>query len=245
MNESLRRALLRARLSEEDVAAHLQVNPKTVRRWLEGRIPYPRHRWALASLLGLEEPDLWPQLPQPWPHEVRAIYPHRDDIPRAFWEVLFESAEQEIDLLVAARPFLVQDSCILAILSDRTCAGVKIRICLPDSRASSRNAKAKKQELADRGLTEHIRDELLSLESIGDPGAVEVRLHRAFSTESIYRVDDECLVNQRLFGTPDNRTPVIHLHRADHADMFASYHASFVNTWMTATRLNTNWPIAD
>jgi transcriptional regulator with XRE-family HTH domain len=44
MNESLRRALLRARLSEEDVAVRLQVDPKTVRRWLEGRVPYPQHR---------------------------------------------------------------------------------------------------------------------------------------------------------------------------------------------------------
>ena len=49
MNENLRRAMLRARLSEENVAAQLQVDPKTVRRWLEGRVPYLRHRWLLAD----------------------------------------------------------------------------------------------------------------------------------------------------------------------------------------------------
>ena len=62
MNETLCRALLRARLTEDDLAAELQVDPKTVRRWLEGRVPYPRHRWALAALLGADEADLWPQL---------------------------------------------------------------------------------------------------------------------------------------------------------------------------------------
>ena len=62
MNENLRRALLRARLTDEDVAAQLEVDPKTVRRWLEGRIPYLRHRWALASLLCLDETDLWPEI---------------------------------------------------------------------------------------------------------------------------------------------------------------------------------------
>ena len=62
MNESLRRALLRARLREVDVAAHLGVDPKTVRRWLSGRVPYLRHRWALAQLRGLDESHLWPQL---------------------------------------------------------------------------------------------------------------------------------------------------------------------------------------
>ena len=41
MNESLRRALIHARLREADVAARLNVDPKTVRRWLDGRVPYP------------------------------------------------------------------------------------------------------------------------------------------------------------------------------------------------------------
>jgi transcriptional regulator with XRE-family HTH domain len=62
LNESLCRALLRARLTEGDVAARLQVDPKTVRRWLEGRVPYLRHRWAIAAMLGVDETDLWPQL---------------------------------------------------------------------------------------------------------------------------------------------------------------------------------------
>ena len=38
MNEPLRRALLRARLREDDVASRLGVDPKTVRRWLNGRV---------------------------------------------------------------------------------------------------------------------------------------------------------------------------------------------------------------
>ena len=51
MNESLRRALIRAQLREEDVAARLNVDPKTVRRWLEAachtRATEPR--WPLSS----------------------------------------------------------------------------------------------------------------------------------------------------------------------------------------------------
>ena len=52
MNEPLRRALLRARLREDDVAARLGVDPKTVRRWLNGRVPYPHNRAAIAELVG-------------------------------------------------------------------------------------------------------------------------------------------------------------------------------------------------
>ena len=65
MNESLRRALIRARLREEDVAARLDVDPKTVRRWLAGRVPYPGNRAALAALVRAEEADLSPEAGRP------------------------------------------------------------------------------------------------------------------------------------------------------------------------------------
>ena len=54
MNEPLRQALLRARLRENDVAARLGVDPKTVRRWLSGRVPYPHNRAAIAGLVGAD-----------------------------------------------------------------------------------------------------------------------------------------------------------------------------------------------
>jgi transcriptional regulator with XRE-family HTH domain len=60
VNEPLRRALLRARLREDDVAARLGVDPKTVRRWLNGRLPYPHNRAAIAELVGADEAELWP-----------------------------------------------------------------------------------------------------------------------------------------------------------------------------------------
>ncbi len=62
MNEPLRRALLRARLREVDVAARLGVDPKTVRRWLNGRVPYPHNRTAIAELVGADEADLWAEI---------------------------------------------------------------------------------------------------------------------------------------------------------------------------------------
>jgi transcriptional regulator with XRE-family HTH domain len=112
LNEILRRALLRARLSEEDVAARLGVDPKTVRRWLEGRVPYIRHRWMLAGVLSLDEADLWPQLraTRSRPDEVRAIYPHRDAVPREVWLRLFSSAEREIGILDCSALFLAEDT---------------------------------------------------------------------------------------------------------------------------------------
>ena len=118
MNENLCRALLQARLTEEDVATRLQVDPKTVRRWLEGRLPYLRHRWALAALLGLDETDLWPQLraADTRPAEVRAIYPRLDAVPREVWLGLFISARQEIGILAVSEMPFATDPAIMAAL---------------------------------------------------------------------------------------------------------------------------------
>jgi transcriptional regulator with XRE-family HTH domain len=112
MNELLRQALLRARLREVDVAARLEVDPKTVRRWLNGRVPYPHNRVAIAELVGADEADLWPETggPLAWPDELGAIYPHRWAVPREAWVRLFGSAEREIAILAYSALFLAEDA---------------------------------------------------------------------------------------------------------------------------------------
>jgi hypothetical protein len=111
IGEPLRRALAGARLRDIDVAKTLGVDPKTVQRWLGGRLPQPRHRWGLADLLSLHEYDLWPHLagvPSIGP-EVYATYPHRGSVPRDVWRQLYHSAEQQIDILVYSGLFLAED----------------------------------------------------------------------------------------------------------------------------------------
>jgi transcriptional regulator with XRE-family HTH domain len=59
-NENLRGALERAGLTDEQFAEIVQVDPRTVQRWLSGRAPYRRHRARIARALDLTEPELWP-----------------------------------------------------------------------------------------------------------------------------------------------------------------------------------------
>ena len=133
MNETLRRALLRARLSEDDIAARLQVDPKTVRRWLEGRVPYPRHRWVLTGLLDADESDLWPEVraaiaARSRPAEIRAVYPNRRAVPCEAWLALLGSAEREIGVLACSGLFLARQPGVLDVLADRARDGLRVRI---------------------------------------------------------------------------------------------------------------------
>jgi transcriptional regulator with XRE-family HTH domain len=61
-NEQLRTSMFEAKVSIEDVAQAAAVDAKAVYRWLtQGRIPYPRHRKAVADYLGVNEANLWPE----------------------------------------------------------------------------------------------------------------------------------------------------------------------------------------
>jgi phosphatidylserine/phosphatidylglycerophosphate/cardiolipin synthase-like enzyme len=226
LNEILRRALFRVRLSEEDVAARLEVDPKTVRRWLEGRVPYLRHRWALANMLALDEADIWPQVrtTRSRPEEVRAIYPHRDAVPPELWQDLFRSAEREIDVLTESGLFLAEDPRILAALRDRAHAGVEVRICLPDP-----------YQPRTGDMVERIRDALTLYGPLRASRDVEIRLHRVTPNNSIYRADDELLVGQHAFGISAQRVPVLHLRRTDTGDLVATYLKSFDRIWADAS----------
>jgi transcriptional regulator with XRE-family HTH domain len=101
-NERLRAALLERGLTPSALGQELGVDQKTVQRWIAGRLPYRRHRYALASRLLVDETYLWPdalsrdQVAAMSEGEVLAIYPHRNDVPRDGWERLFASAEREI-----------------------------------------------------------------------------------------------------------------------------------------------------
>ena len=124
MNENLRQAVLRARLREEDVAARLDVDPKTVRRWIEGRRPLPRQpgsprrsprdRRGRPMARGRR-----PVNPRTRPEELGTVYPHRWAIPRETWVRFFASAEHEIGILAYSALFLAEDAGLLRILADK------------------------------------------------------------------------------------------------------------------------------
>ena len=61
-NEDLKNALRTAGLTPEEFADIIQVDPKTVQRWVAGATtPYPRHRASISRSLGLGERELWPE----------------------------------------------------------------------------------------------------------------------------------------------------------------------------------------
>jgi hypothetical protein len=242
MNEPLRRALYRARLSEEDVASQLAVDPKTVRRWVEGRVPYPRHRWALAALLHSNEHDLWPGLAPDdetasLPPEIVAVYPHRWAVPREVWYRLFSESRYEISILAYSSLFIAEDSGLLDVIAARAETGITVRIALGDPdcpRVTERGT----QEGIDDAMAAKIRNALALFRRLCTASQTEIRLHRTVLYNSIYRADDEMQVNQHAYGIPAAHSPVFHLRRSSGTDMFANYIVGFELLWRTSAPLD-------
>ena len=241
MNETLRRALLRARLSEDDVAARLQVDPKTVRRWLEGRVPYLRHRWVLTGLLDADEADLWPEVraaitARSRPAEIKAIYPNRHAVPRDAWLSLFGSAVREIGILACSGLFLASETGVLGLLADRGRDGVRVRICLRDPDGPAAAELGAGEGAGDAGPA-GIREALALFGQLRASAGVEIRLHRAVLYNSIYRADDQILVSQHAYGIADERAPVLHLRSAVDGDLVTTYLDAFDRSWTGALSL--------
>jgi len=235
VNENLRRAMLRARLSEEDAAARLQVDPKTVRRWLEGRVPYPRYRWVLASLLDADEADLWPDVhARPRPPELKAVYPNRQATPHEIWLSLFRSAEHEIGILDHNRLFLAQQPGVLDVLSERAHAGARLRICVRDPAVhiAMENGSGEGPSGIRPAKTRRALDLFGGLRQIG----AEIRLHQTALYNSIYRADSQLLVTQHVYGIPAEREPVLCLRAAAAGDMATAYIDAFDRIWASALR---------
>jgi len=240
MNETLRRAMFRARFSEEDVASQLAVDPKTVRRWIEGRVPYPRHRWALAAMLQSNEHDLWPDLTPSIdsasiPSEIVAVYPHRWAVPREVWYRLFSEARREISILAYSGLFLAEDSGLLDAITARAKIGISVRIALGDPDCP-RVAERGRQEGIDDAMAAKIRNALALYGPLRHAGIAEIRLHRTVLYNSIYHADDDVLVNQHTYGIPAAYSPVLHVRRGTESDMFAGYLASFEEIWHIAAQ---------
>jgi hypothetical protein len=237
MNHNLRYALASARLHAADVAAHLAVDPKTVDRWLNGRIPYPRHRWAVADLLQMDEADLWPDVAghqRPISSEIRAVYPHRYQVPQALWRSHFSNATHNIDILTYSGLFLAEDTAIVQTIADRARAGATVHILLGDPASIQVATRGTDETIGPDTMASRIRNTLTLYRPLQGIPNVEIRLHSTVLYNSIYRADNQLLVNTHAYGTPAAQAPVAHLQLTEDEGAAAVYLSSLERVWTGA-----------
>lgn len=228
-------------LTHHALAEELEVNVKSVERWVAGDIvPFPRNRHRLAMRLQRDESYLWPDALTPdraaalSESELVRVYPHRADVPADEWRQLFESADAEIGILAYAGLFLAEDSGLQRILRKKAKAGTRVRILLGDP---------DDKQIAERGVEEgigdaiaaKIRNALVLYRGLAGTPGIEFRQHRTVLYNSIYRADDRLFVNTHIYGLPAAQAPLWHLRKIPGGELARHYLDSFERVWDDAT----------
>jgi transcriptional regulator with XRE-family HTH domain len=219
-NEQLRTAITGAGLSLEEFADVVQVDVKTVRRWIAGRTPYPRHRTRVASALDTTEHALWPDaVPAPAtsraleatthkPGDVVADYAYSSDPAAPKPAEILGAAVEQIEIVI---PNLASQPGDIALLRARAADGCRIRILIEDP---------------------HVL-----VEPLLDVDAIEVRVSPAGVDHILYRADDQILLALRHISFPEQSPPLIHLRQVNYGGLFDRLTHDFDDRWDKATPL--------
>ncbi|RBM20136.1 XRE family transcriptional regulator [Prauserella sp. PE36] len=237
-NERLRDALLRNGLTLEQVAKAVNVDPKTVERWItKGRLPYPKHRHKLAAMARESESYLWPEAVAPERKvetataEVVRVYPHRNALPVELWDRLINDAEQTVEILVHAALFLVERPRFVKDLAIKAEAGAKIRLLFGDPDGDTIALRSEEEQLGEGTLSARIRNALAFYRPLQRVEGVDMRFHDATLYNSIFRFDDEMIINTHVCGFQGAHAPSLHLRRLSAGDLSETYSESFEAVW--------------
>ncbi len=244
VNDRLRDALMEAGLTPVLLADKLGVSPKTAERWVtSARAPFPRFRHQIAALVHQSEAYLWPGALSPERQaeisasEVLRIYPYRVNVPDELWARLFDTAAEEIGILVYSGYFLPERHAPqLAQLPAKAAAGVRVRVLLGDPDCAQVAARGQEEEIGD-AMAAKIRNVLAAYwRPYAQVPGISIRLHATTLYNSIFLFDDEMIVNTHAYGIPANFAPALHLRRLSSGTLFQTYASSFNRVWdQTAT----------
>jgi transcriptional regulator with XRE-family HTH domain len=231
------RATLRANgCTEADLANELGVDAKTVQRWVtQDRTPRRATAYKVAKLLEVPQSWLWPGLDEESASEARdevvAFYPHRADTPKRLWLELVLGAKEQIDLFANASLFLPEDNPeSIDIIRHKAESGTPVRILLGDPGSPTMELRGREERLYE-GLVGRIRMALAYYRPLATVKGVSFHLHQTALYNSIFRYNDQMLVNQHIYGTYGYLAPILHLRRVEGCDLFDTYMRSFEMVW--------------
>ncbi|MGW8526964.1 helix-turn-helix domain-containing protein [Nocardiopsis sp. NPDC055824] len=234
-NERLRRAMHRAGLEPASLAAAVEVSAKSVERWIGGSTPYARTRHRVAAVLQEDDSYLWPESVDQASlrgAELVGTWPRRAEVPRHLWMELVRGAERDICLLAYAGLFLTEEHPEwLPTLVAKAEAGVRVRLLLGDPDGVQLPARDQEHQISG-GVTGRVTS-VMSYYRQHMPPQVEIRLHDTPLYNSIYRFDDDMILNVHAYGLLAAFTPVMHLRRMDGA-YFHTYVESYERVWASA-----------
>lgn len=237
-NERLRTAIAGAGYTIQSLADAVEVDPKSVQRWVtQDRMPHPSTRAAVVAVLGGDEVYYWPALldsPAALSasrSELVQLWPSRDRVPSDVWRSLIDGTRAHLDLLAYSGGHLVEVYRLVDHIAEHAPAGLRVRLLLGDDTSEPVRARGRDEGLpslpARAASTREYLADVLALES------VELRVHQTPLYASLYRFDDDLLVNHHTHGLPAKDNPVHHYRAVEGGALWRYYVAAFERVWAT------------
>ena len=185
----------------------MQVDAKTVERWItKGRVPYRRHRYDVAAFFGVDESYIWPDAldrdqiaAAVSESEIIAVYPHRWAFPGTCGDICSSKPRKRSASSSTRACSCPRTPASSDLLTDKAKSGVRVRILLgdPDSPYVAERGE-------DEGIDDAIgregpeRDRDVPAAAVDRERGVPAARHGLYN--SIYRADDQVLVNTHIYG---------------------------------------------
>ncbi|MFD5089700.1 XRE family transcriptional regulator [Amycolatopsis thailandensis] len=169
--------------------------------------------------------------------EVVEVFSHRSAIPADLWTRLLDDSGERIDILCLAALFLVERPTFAKHIKQKASDGAKIRLLFGDPDADEATKRSEEERLDARTVSARIRNALAFLRPLDGVPGVEARLHTTTLYNSVFRFDDEMVINTHVYGLPGAHAPALHLRQTPKGDMFETYMESFETVWAAAKPL--------
>ena len=238
MNEALRRAMAKADVSEEDLAAACMVDTKTVMRWITHptRVPHSRHRLTVCDTLGVEEAELWPSavrvsLKTGPDREIIQVWPYRSAAPQSLWRTLIHSAKHEITFAGYTNYFVWLEHANLGkTLRRKESDGCRIRFLIgdPDSHVTR---DREEEEGVPLTLSTRIAVTVGELTKLRDCGGIQARHSTGHVHLSVFRFDNDMIVTPILARHVGHDAPMLHVRREQDDGMFDRFAEHVEELW--------------
>jgi transcriptional regulator with XRE-family HTH domain len=236
-NERLRTALTRGRWTAPRLAESLNIDSKTVERWVtSGRTPHRRTAVAAAALLNEDPEYLWPDVGRRTAidekqGEVVTVYTERSAVPNALFLSLLQGATEAIDILVYAGLHLPEGNPSWIREMGKKCDdSVSVRIAFGDPDSQEVQTRGEEEGVG-AGLAARIRYALSWYQPILRHSNLNVGFHSTVLYNSILRFDDQMLINPHIYGMGAFRAPIIHLRKIQGGPLFETYAECFDRVW--------------
>lgn len=226
-----------AHIDLDGVADTAMVDPKTVQRWLNAAFRTRAIAGSSLSCSARKRPIFGPRPPMahasatPARQELITLYPQRADVPAELWSALFRRAERAIDIVVYAAVFLhEQDPDLNELLREKATAGWRVRIAIGDPDGEHIRARGNEERFG-HGIASRCQLALMHYRPLLGHPRISIHLHDTTLYNSIYRFDDELLVNTYVWGWNAYGAPVLHVRRLAGGRLFSTYAQSFEAIW--------------